>query len=295
MGSLIQFNNDTGKELLSRKAVTAFLVFLFFAFLLTNPGHSQEKGIEPEGSHDHGSEASLYPEGHGLKLSEISSESLLFNIPYQSTQNESIFNADRTGLILLSMAAEKRGLHLGLDFRNELEWQRLNLLAGYYLRQISRDWNMSQKRLKEFYDHNLERYITPEAVRIRHILVHESTIAYTVLLRLMSGEPFGSLAEDYSKDLSTALDDGDLGWFWKGQLPKYMEEKVFQLEPECFTGPLESSYGFHIIQCIEKRPALQLTYPEVSDEVYEDLIEYYVEEEIRSLESIFVLPGSVDK
>jgi len=291
MKILIQINKKTSIDYYSRKAFTAFLVFLFFFGFLSHPGFSITNTIGSDGLPGPGSDIPIYKDESDEQLLEnLSVLSLHVISPDNFNKNNSLMKTDPTDLILLSMAAEKMGVHFRSNFTRELEWYRINLLAWHYVREISRNWDMSQKRLEEFYHLNLDRYITKEAVKIRHILLHESDLAYTVLLKLIAGDSFESLSEEYSKDLSTAMDGGYLGWFSRGQLPQYMETEVFQLEPGSSTWPVETSYGFHIIQCIEKRPALQLTYPEVSIQVYQDLIGYYLEEEVKALENLFVLP-----
>jgi len=68
--------------------------------------------------------------------------------------------------------------------------------------------------------------------------------------RLQAGEDFAELAEAYDP-----LTMGDLGWFPRGYLidPK-LDEVVFALEPGEYSGIVETSAGFHILQLIERDP-----------------------------------------
>ena len=89
-----------------------------------------------------------------------------------------------------------------------------------------------------------------EQVRVRQILLYNSAEASQVLERLQAGEDFAELAEAYDP-----LTMGDLGWFPRGYLidPK-LDEVVFALEPGEYSGIVETSAGFHILQLIERDP-----------------------------------------
>lgn len=97
-----------------------------------------------------------------------------------------------------------------------------------------------------------------EQIWARHILVPTEAEAKAVIDRLNKGENFGALAKELSKDTSTADKGGDLGWFGKGQMVPAFEEAAFSLKVGEISQPVQSQYGWHVIQLID-RATLPLT------------------------------------
>ncbi|TPD65790.1 peptidylprolyl isomerase [Flavobacterium microcysteis] len=74
--------------------------------------------------------------------------------------------------------------------------------------------------------------------------------------KLQQGENFESLAKQFSQDKSTASKGGLLNRFGSGQLSsEEFEDAAFTLKnPNDYSAPVESNFGWHIIKLIEKHP-----------------------------------------
>jgi peptidyl-prolyl cis-trans isomerase SurA len=70
--------------------------------------------------------------------------------------------------------------------------------------------------------------------------------------RLVAGEDFAALAQEYSDDTGSATQGGDLGWFGRGAMVAPFEEAAFSLEPGQISEPVKSDFGYHLIEVIEK-------------------------------------------
>ena len=71
--------------------------------------------------------------------------------------------------------------------------------------------------------------------------------------RLERGESFETLAKQYSQDPGSAGRGGELGFFGRGQLAPEYEAAAFSMSPGDISMPVETQFGFHLIQLQEKR------------------------------------------
>ncbi|MCB0572539.1 MAG: peptidylprolyl isomerase [Phaeodactylibacter sp.] len=70
--------------------------------------------------------------------------------------------------------------------------------------------------------------------------------------QLMDGGDFAKLAAKYSDD-GSARGGGDLGWAKRGRYVPEFEAAAFKLEKDEISPVVESEFGFHIIQMLERR------------------------------------------
>jgi parvulin-like peptidyl-prolyl isomerase len=73
--------------------------------------------------------------------------------------------------------------------------------------------------------------------------------------RILAGEDFAALAGAYSDDTGSGANGGDLGWFGKGRMVAPFEEAAFSRPVGEVSEPVETDFGYHLIEVIEKDPA----------------------------------------
>jgi peptidyl-prolyl cis-trans isomerase D len=89
-----------------------------------------------------------------------------------------------------------------------------------------------------------------EQVWARHILVKTEADAKIVLDRLVTGEDWAKIAAEVSIDTGTKDNGGDLGWFTRSKMVKTFEDAAFALKVGEVSAPVQSDFGWHIIQAI---------------------------------------------
>jgi len=67
------------------------------------------------------------------------------------------------------------------------------------------------------------------------------------------GEKFSTLALIYSDDKGSASKGGELGYFGRGQMVPEFEAASFKLKPDSVSKIIETKYGYHIIQMIDRK------------------------------------------
>lgn len=79
-------------------------------------------------------------------------------------------------------------------------------------------------------------------------------LAEQIRKRLIEGgEKFEELAKKYSNDLGSAQNGGDLGWQKRGTFVPEFEASAYNLESMQISEPVETEFGFHVIQQLERR------------------------------------------
>ncbi len=71
--------------------------------------------------------------------------------------------------------------------------------------------------------------------------------------RIINGESFSTLAVLYSEDPGTAPKGGELGFMMRGELAKPYAEAAWSLKQDVVSKIVETEFGFHIIQLIERK------------------------------------------
>jgi len=112
------------------------------------------------------------------------------------------------------------------------------------------EMNLLREKVSEKITEDLEPI--QEQVWARHILVETEEEAKDIIERLESGEEWNLLASEKSIDSSNAQNGGDLGWFGRGAMVSEFEEAAFNLEIGEISAPIQTSFGWHIIQLISK-------------------------------------------
>jgi len=135
---------------------------------------------------------------------------------------------------------------------------------------LAESLEVAEDELRAYYEERAEEYAREER-RAAHILVEagddgQETLA-TIQQRLADGESFADLAEEYSVDTVSAQEGGDLGFAGRGVYDEAFEEALFALEEGEVSGPVETSFGLHLIKLEEVRRSDVPAFDELREEL----------------------------
>jgi len=131
---------------------------------------------------------------------------------------------------------------------------------------------------------------TEEQVRARHILitpdaeVEDQAVAQQeaeeraedLFNRLQAGEDFAESAQENSEDTGSKDAGGDLGWFGRGRMQPEFEAVAFSLPLEEISEPFTTTFGYHILQVLERdseRELDEFTLSQRRDQAFDDWLQ----------------------
>ena len=133
--------------------------------------------------------------------------------------------------------------------------------------------------LKLRYKAEIDKYSESERVHAAHILIQvgpEASEAATqearekaesARERILGGEGFAMVAAEVSEDPGSREEGGDLGIFARGVNVPEIDNAAFSLQAGDVSEIVQSAFGFHLVQLIERLPAGTRPFEEVVDEM----------------------------
>jgi peptidyl-prolyl cis-trans isomerase C len=153
---------------------------------------------------------------------------------------------------LVGQQAVKDGADKNPDTAALLELTRLNVLQQAVSDKYLKDRKATEQELRAEYETQVAALAKLE-YHAKHILVATEPFAEKVVQRLQKGEKFEDIAKRESMD-SSKDSGGDLGWFTLDRMVKPFADAVVALKPGEYTQkPVQTQYGWHIIQLVETR------------------------------------------
>ena len=137
----------------------------------------------------------------------------------------------------------------------------------------------TDEQLREAYEAEAARYVTPAKRRISHILFSlpgqpkdedvqsAKTRADTLLKQIRSGTDFAALAKKESSDTESGKKGGDLGDVAPGVLPAELEAAAAVLKQGEVSDPIRTSFGYHLVKLTGLTPEQRKPYDAVKAEL----------------------------
>jgi peptidyl-prolyl cis-trans isomerase SurA len=171
--------------------------------------------------------------------------------------------------LMQTYGSEKRvedlyGMSISRIRKNYRDEVRKQLLVERLQQQKFMGVKCTNREVEDFYNQYRDSIrAIPASVELAHIVKHikpsadakeeVKRLALKIRDSILKGVDFAELAKRHSGDPGSASTGGDLGWVDKGKFVAEYERAAYDLQSGETSQPIESPFGFHIIQTIEKR------------------------------------------
>jgi peptidyl-prolyl cis-trans isomerase SurA len=174
----------------------------------------------------------------------------------------------------LEYAAElrKAGFQTPEEYRRWLtDQQRRAALQNRLIEKLRNEGKLkavapTDKEMKDFFEQQKSSLgKRPATLSFRQVVVSPSPSpaakartkaqADSIVLELRRGADFATAARRFSQDSGSKEQGGSLNWFRRGVMVPEFERVAFSLKPGVVSDPVESPFGYHIIQVERVQPA----------------------------------------
>ena len=184
---------------------------------------------------------------------------------------------------IIMQEAQKAGLAKKPEVQTQVEIARQEIMVGAYLRDWVSKHPVSDAEVQKEYE-RAKAQTGDKEYRARHILVDNEDQAKSVIAELKKGGDFAELARKNSKDPGSKERGGDLDWNVPGAFDKTFSDAMVKLQKGQFTEtPVQTRFGFHIIQLDDVRQTRFPAYAEVRPRIQQQLTQNKIDELIRGL------------
>ena len=196
-----------------------------------------------------------------IKMAEVDSVTVL------EKDVEKALNRQIDNIISQSGSKEAAEQNLGKkisdikrSYKDDMEGK---LIAEKYTNQLTMDIQITRPEIESFfsiYKDSIPSF--PKEHEVRHILfeikpskksIEETkSVALSVIDKIKNGMSFEEAAKEYSEDTGSKENGGYLGIVSRGTFVKEFEKAAFTLEINKISEPVQTSFGFHIIEVLER-------------------------------------------
>ena len=145
------------------------------------------------------------------------------------------------------------------------------LLVQKVVAALREEATPSDDEVQAAYDARAETFTQPEQVCARHILVDSEEKAQAILDQLKDGADFAEIATGESTDPGSGANGGDLGCFEQASMVEPFGEAAFAAELNTPVGPVQTQFGYHVIEVYDRKEAGQQSLEEVKPQLEQEL------------------------
>ena len=174
---------------------------------------------------------------------------------------------------LLYQDALDKGMGRNEDVIQALEKNKRDLMVLQDIKEMAKDISVTSKEVEDYYNTYKDQLKEPEERKISEIVVPSEQDARDILIQLLQGADFATLARSNSK-ASSAKNGGDLGFIKKGTKSTQFDEVAFSdsLDVGKISSIFKTPEGYTIIKLEDKRGGRQRPLSEMWDDIKRGLV-----------------------
>lgn len=202
-------------------------------------------------------------------------------------QKISFLNEELVRRYLLYLEAKSRGLDKQPKIQELLKNLEINILSSQIFRDEIGNISVSSAEIEEFYNTYKEQYRQEEERKIKEIVLDNEVEAKDVLIELLKGVDFATLAMQRSKAQS-ASNGGDLGYITRGKRGadySRFDEIAFSrlLEVGKVSTVFKEKNGYYIIKVEGVKGGQLRGLSEVEKEIKESILFFKQQEKLKEI------------
>src|SRR6202158_4101747 len=168
---------------------------------------------------------------------------------------------------LLVREAKKQGIDKNPTVKTEMDLTSQTVLVRAFMTDYLKAHPVPEDQMRKEYD-VIKGQIGDKEYKVRHILVDKESDAKDIIVALQKGEKFEKLAAERSKDTGSKEQGGDLDWNAPANFVKPFSDAMVGLQKgKLTTTPVQSQFGWHVIQLDDIRPAKVPGFDEVKPQL----------------------------
>ncbi len=184
---------------------------------------------------------------------------------------------------LFMRAAKAKGLDRASTMKTQMQVASDSILIRAYINEYLTANPVTDDVLKKEYE-TIKAGLGDKEYRARHILVEKKEEAENIIKQLQGGSKFEELAKANSKDPGSKENGGDLDWAVPSNFVKPFADAMIALQKGKYTAtPVQSPFGFHVIQLDDTREAKAPAFEEVKQQLSQRLQGQVIEKHLAEL------------
>ena len=184
---------------------------------------------------------------------------------------------------LFMRAAKAKGIDRAPAMKTQMQVASDSILIRAYINEYLTANPVTDDVLKKEYE-TIKAGLGDKEYRARHILVEKKDEAENIIKQLQGGAKFEELAKANSKDPGSKDNGGDLDWAVPSNFVKPFSDALIALQKGKYTPtPVQSPFGFHVIQLDDTRDAKAPAYDEVKPQLAQRLQGQVIEKHLAEL------------
>jgi peptidyl-prolyl cis-trans isomerase C len=264
------------------KSIRTTLPFVFAGILVAGSAVAQDKpAAKPAASG--GSVATV----NGQAIPAVRMEMLVRQATTQGQPDSAeLRGAIKEELInreIVVQEALRRGMDKSSEYATQMDLLRHQVLFQMYLQDYARANQPKDADLRAEYD-RIKASRGDKEYRARHILVKTEEEAREVLGQLGKGGKFEQIASEKSLDPGSKTTGGDLNWAPSSAYVKPFADALVKLKRgEMTRTPVQTQFGWHVIQLQEDRPTKLPGFEEVKPQIAQRLTQQTLQKAVSDL------------